>query len=522
MSIEILSSLKSRFQESVFATSLENRSTSLRAKKEGFHKILSQLKDAGFDHLSDATCVDYIDEQKFEIIYHLWSHAEKRRGEVRIQVPRESPSVKTISGLWEGAQIHEREIRELFGVNFEEHPNPSPLFLEGWEEIPPLRKDFDTREYVKREHYKENSGSRKEGDCFILPFGPQHPASGHFRAWTSARGEDVIGLIPYPGYLHRGIEKLMEHRTHEQNAMLVDRICILEPYSYELGYANVAEKIAGVEAPERAKFIRTVMTELGRILSHITWIGITSLAIGFDSACRIAWGDRERIIRLNEIVSGGRIYPCHFIPGGVRRDFPEGFVEKTLEVLDHLEKRLVFYDDLFFNNATVIERTKNIGVLDAKKAVGLGITGPNLRASGVKSDVRKDEPYEAYPETGFETVTRGEGDSYARVLCRRGEIAESILIVRQLLEKMPSGEIRKRLPHEIPKSDARFCFEAARGEACFYMVGNGIDKPYRVKIRGPSFSHSLMAFPYLAEGAQVADIPAIYWSLDPCPSDMDR
>lgn len=503
-------------------TSPENGNISLQAKKEEFRKILSRLKDAGFDHLSDVTCVDYPDERKFGMIYHLWSHAEKRRGDVRVRVPRESPSIKSVSDLWAGAQIHEREIRELFGVNFEEHPDPSPLFLEDWEEIPPLRKDFDTREYVKKESYKESGGKQDEGDCFILPFGPQHPASGHFRAWVDARGEDVIGLIPYPGYLHRGIEKLMEYRTNEQNAMLVGRICVLEPYSYELGYANVAEKIAGVEAPERAKFIRTIMTELGRILSHITWIGIMSFALGFESASRIAWGDREKIIRLNEIASGGRIYPCHFIPGGVRRDFPEGFVEKTLKVFNYLQKRLVFYDDLFFNNTTVVKRTKGIGVLDAKKAVEIGITGPNLRASGLKSDVRKDEPYEAYPEANFEIVTRRKGDSYARVLCRRGEIAESISIVRQLLEKMPSGETRKRLPRKIPKRDIRFCFEAARGEACFYMAGGETDKPYRVKIRGPSFSHSLMAFPYLAGGAQVADIPAIYWSLDPCPSDMDR
>lgn len=512
--------LKPGFQGSTPRALLENATISV--KKEELRKVLSQLKDAGFDHLSDVTCVDYPDEREFEILYHLWSHAKKCRKVVKIRLPRESPSIESVSNIWEGAQIHEREICELFGVNFEEHPDPSPLFLEDWKEIPPLRKDFDTREYVKREYYDESSSEQKEGGCFLLPFGPQHPASGHFRALIDCAGEEVTGLMLYPGYLHRGIEKLMEYRTHEQNAMLVDRICVLEPYSYELGYANVAEKIAGVEAPERAKFIRTIMTELGRILSHITWIGMMSFALGFESANRIAWGDREKIIRLIEIASGGRIYPCHFVPGGVRRDFPEGFEEKISRVLNHLQKKLVFYDDLFFKNATVIKRTEGVGALDAKKAVELGTTGPNLRASGVKSDIRKDEPYEAYPEVDFEIVTQTKGDSYARVLCRRGEIAESISIIKQLLEKIPKGETRKQLPRKIPKRDARFCLEAARGEACFYMVGNETDKPYRVKVRGPSFSHTLMTFSYLAKGAQVADIPAIYWSLDPCPSDMDR
>jgi NADH:ubiquinone oxidoreductase subunit D len=152
----------------------------------------------------------------------------------------------------------------------------------------------------------------------------------------------------------------------------------------------------------------------------------------------------------------------------------------------------------------------------------LGVTGPNLRACGVKSDVRKDEPYDAYPKADFKVVTKREGDSYSRILCRRGEITESISIIRQLLGEMPKGKIRERLPREIPKGDAYFCLEAARGEGCFYMVGNGTYKPYRVKVRGPSFLHSLTAFPYLAKGSQIADIPAIYWSLDPCPSDMDR
>jgi NADH-quinone oxidoreductase subunit D len=216
----------------------------------------------------------------------------------------------------------------------------------------------------------------QKGDCFIMPFGPQHPASGHFRAEVECAGEEVIGLSVYPGYLHRGIEKLMEYRTHEQNAMLVPRICVLEPYSWELGYADVAEKLVGIEAPERTKFIRTIMVELGRILSHITWAGIASYALGFESAHRIFWGDREKILRLNEIVSGGRIYLCHSVPGGVRRNFPKGFEKKISKVLDYIERRLDFYDDLFFNNTVVIERTKGIGILNAKKLWSWALRAP--------------------------------------------------------------------------------------------------------------------------------------------------
>lgn len=357
---------------------------------------------------------------------------------------------------------------------------------------------------------------------FHLPFGPQHPASGHFYGSVKVDGEEVVELEPYPGYLHRGLEKLMEYRTHIQNSVLVDRICVLEPFSNEMGYVNVVEKIAGIEAPERAQSIRTIMAELGRILSHITWIAIVSLALGLDSGARIALGDREGILRLNEVATGGRIYPCYFIPGGVRRDLPEGFEEKTLEELDYLKSQLNLYDSLIFRNETFVTRMSGVGIFNAKEAIALGATGPNLRGCGVESDVRKDEPYAAYPRVNFRVMTMKEGDAYSRVLCRRGEIAESISILRQLLQDTPKGKFRIKMTTRTPKGNGYFCCEAARGELCFHMVSDGTDKPYRVKVRGPSFSHTLSEFPYLARGAQIADIPAIYWSLDPCPPDMDR
>lgn len=379
-----------------------------------------------------------------------------------------------------------------------------------------------------RENIMEKTELEEREISFVtIPFGPQHPASGHFHALLKVDGERVIELEPHPGYLHRGFEKLMEYRTHIQNAILVDRICILDPFANEIGYANVAERIGSLEVPERARYIRTIMAELGRILSHITWIGMTSMVLGLDSGCRIAWGDRERIIRLQEIVTGGRLYPCYIVPGGVRKDISQEFIEMTFESFDYLEKQLDFYDSLVFNNATFIIRMKGVGKFGAKEATELGATGPNLRACGVNYDLRKDEPYEAYSKASFNVITKQEGDAYTRALCRRGEIAESISIVRQLLKNIPEGEFRAQgkklsLKWKAPEGESYFCCEAARGELCFHMVSDGSDKPYRVKIRGPSFSHTLSEFPYLVKGVYIADIPAIYWSLDPCPSDMDR
>lgn len=366
---------------------------------------------------------------------------------------------------------------------------------------------------------------QKDFPIIPLPFGPQHPASAHFHATIELDGEVVRKLTPSPGYLHRGFEKLMEYRTPEQNAPLVDRLCIVDPFSKELGHAAVVEKVVGVEAPERGRYIRVIMAELGRILSHITWLGVFGMALGMDTVTKIAWGDRERIIRINEMVTGGRIYPCFFTPGGVRRDLPDGIRETIIAALDYLEGQMRFYDDLVFTNSSFTIRTKGVGKLGSDDAVALGATGPNLRATGVDFDLRRDQPYDVYDELDFDVVTAREGDAFSRAMCRRLEIDQSISIVKQCLDRIPEGEFRakKSSYRKLPdRGEAHFCCEAARGELCFHMVSRGGKTPYRVKVRGPTFSHTLAVFPFLARGAQMSDIPAIYWSLDCVPADMDR
>ena len=360
---------------------------------------------------------------------------------------------------------------------------------------------------------------------YTMPFGPCHPSSGHFHASVTLDGEKVVEVDPDPGYLHRGFEKLMEYRTYLQNSPLVDRICILDPFAAELGYVKASEKVLEIEAPERGLFIRTIMAELGRILSHITWIGVTSMVLGLDSGCRIAWGDREPLIRINETVTGGRIYPCYFIPGGVRRDLPEDFPELIDNLLNSIEQNLERYDFLVFNNETFRTRMENVGILKKEKAIDLGTTGPNLRATGIKADLRKDAPYEVYDQLEFNVPSLKKGDAFSRGMCRRMEIEESIKIIRDALIKIPKGEFKNKNFKPFTRAKEKetyFCCESARGEQCYHMVGDGTNKPYRVKVRGPSFSHTLVEFPYLAKDSNIADVPAIYWSLDPCPADVDR
>ncbi|MGQ4895161.1 MAG: NADH-quinone oxidoreductase subunit D [Candidatus Njordarchaeia archaeon] len=366
---------------------------------------------------------------------------------------------------------------------------------------------------------------------FTLTLGPCHPATGNFDMKLTLNGEVVKDAKANPGYLHRGFEKLMEYRTWWQNIMLVQRVCVLDGASYELAYVGSVEKIAGINVPERAKYLRVIQAELSRIQSHLLNIGLVGAATGFDTIERVTWGDREKILLLIEKLTGGRIYSIYNFPGGVRRDISEDFKKSVIETMDFMRKRLELYDKLLFNNEIFIERTIDIGKLSQEQAIKYDVTGPNLRASGIDFDVRKQIPYEAYNEIDFKVITSKKGDAYHRVLCRRKEIDESINIIEQALDQLPNGPIedrkmkngRKMMPFVgIPEGESIHCVESARGELCFYSVSNGKPLPYRVKIRGPTFDTILVMLPQLLKGAYIADVPVIYWSLDNCPADHDR
>ena len=367
----------------------------------------------------------------------------------------------------------------------------------------------------------------KEKDLFLyeLPFGPAHSGSGNFHIKIIMDGEKIIEARADPGYLHRGFEKLMEYRSPIQNAVLSDRICVLEPLSWNLVHAEVVDKIMGYDVPERARYIRVVMAELTRVQSHLIWFGATSMATGFDTGFKMAIGYRDYILDLFEMVTGGRVYPAGYIrPGGVRWDFPDGFKNKCNEVLEKIEKGMADIDKILFKNHTFKLRTKNIGILDKKDVSILGATGPVARASGIKMDVRKDDPYEIYNNLEFEVPVMDEGDAYARFMVGREEVNQSIKIIRQALREMPEGNISvKIMPFgKMKEGEAYARIEAARGEAGMYMVSNGKSAPYRVKIRGPSFLHLIPVLQHLLLGSQIADVPLIYWSLNHCPADMDR
>ena len=362
-------------------------------------------------------------------------------------------------------------------------------------------------------------------DTYLLPFGPAHPGSGNFRVWLTVQGERVVRAVAEPGFLHRGFEKLMEYRTPLQNSVLSDRICVLEPLSWNLAFALAVERLQGMEVPARAQYIRTILAELTRIQSHLIWLGAAGLAMGFETAFKLALTYREEVLKLFEEVTGARVYPAGYIrPGGVRRDLPPGFPRRCLEALDRLEKDLWELDSVMLENPSFLARTRGLAPLSPEEAVRLGASGPPLRASGIPYDVRRDDPYLVYDQLEFQVASRDDGDALARFRVGRAELRESIGLVRQALQGLPAGEVA--LPPKpfarLPEGEAYVHIESAHGDAGVYLVSTGDKTPYRVKLRGPSFTLLIPVLEHLLVGVEVADVPVVFWSLNHCPADMDR
>lgn len=360
---------------------------------------------------------------------------------------------------------------------------------------------------------------------FSMYFGPAHPGSGNFSVKVEMRGERVLQATADPGYLHRGFEKLMEYRNPMQNAVLSDRVCVLEPLQWNLVHAEAVDYLMDYEIPERAKYIRVILAELSRIQSHFIWYAVLSLGTGFMTGFNVSMGYRDYILDVFNLITGGRVYPAGFIcPGGVRKDLPEKAETSILNVLDKVDYMRKF---ALKENLAWSARFKDIGILTKEEAIKYGATGPVLRGSGVCADVRRDDPYEVYDQFDFEIPVCDDGDAYSRFSVGMQEIEQSMKIIKQAISKLPKGEVRTPTLKPIvqfqkAKGEIYIRNELSRGEGSFYMVATGEKTPYRVKIRGPSFSHMIPILERLLTGVNYADVPAIYWSLYQCPADVDR
>lgn len=360
-------------------------------------------------------------------------------------------------------------------------------------------------------------------DKMTVSIGPQHPGAGHFRFTVTIDGDTIVDCVPDPGYVHRGAEKQTEYRNFLQSIPMLERSSLTDVTNIIMPYSMAAEELMGIQIPPRAQYLRMIMSENQRIMSHLYWLGIQGVFLGHSTVFMWPLGDRELFIDLGQMIGGARITYSYAIPGGVRNDMPENFKDRALKVYDYFEKRLDDYERIFFNNPLVLKRTQDVGVLPRNEAISLGVVGQTLRASNVKSDIRIDEPYYFYKDLDFEVPSYETCDSWARCMVHLVEMRQSMKIMRQCLEKMPQGPVRVKLsPQQRAQvGEAYTRVEAARGAMSFHMISDGTTKPYRVKISVPSF-RNLLALPKLLIGSHVSDMPCIYWSLDYWPVEADR
>ncbi len=360
-----------------------------------------------------------------------------------------------------------------------------------------------------------------------LFFGPQHPGvTGNMSVEMWFDGDEITKAVTHVGYLHRGFEKLMERRLWIQNFPLVCRICVPEPDINEECYAMAVETLAGITVPERAKWIRTMVLELARLGTNLMVFGGQGGTIGMGTAAM--WGItlRDFVLDLFEELTGGRVYHMYIIPGGVRRDLPEGFGRRMISTLDSIAERLPEMDRLILNNAVFKDRTIGVGMVDPAWVDELGLVGPVARGSGSGRDVRKDDPYEAYAHLDFQVIYETGNDIYSRTVMRRREIDLSISLLRQILENMPEGPVSTRLPNltqwKVPPGEVYARLESSRGEYGYYVVSDGGTRPRRVHVRGPSYVHATALLERMLVGANIADVSNIMVSLTTCPPEIER
>jgi NADH-quinone oxidoreductase subunit D len=358
----------------------------------------------------------------------------------------------------------------------------------------------------------------------LLNMGPQHPAThGVLRVKLKLDGERVLGSECVIGYLHRGVEKIAENRTYAQFAPYTDRMDYVAAVTNGMGYVEAVEKLLGVEIPPRAQYTRMILAELQRLASHLLWLGTHALDLGAMTPVFYTFREREEILKIFEKYCGARLTTHAFRIGGLQYDLYDGFEQDCLKFCDYLPPKIDEYERLLTKNRIWIDRTRGVGVLSAEDAVAYGVTGPVLRGSGVKWDIRKVQPYEAYDKVEFEVPTGTHGDTYDRYIVRIQEMHQSVRIIRQCVERLAPGPIFGKVGKVIkpPVGEVYHSIEAPKGELGYFVVSDGSTNPYRVRVRPPSFVN-LEALDIMIRGHLVADVVAVIGTLDIVLGEVDR
>ena len=507
-------------------------------------------------------------ESDFTVVYHLLSFERNEDIRIKTALRGEDPKIKTITDIWPSANWYECEVWDMFGIQFEGHPHIRRILMPPTWEGHPLRKEHPARatemepfrlpeekEQVEQKALRfrpEDWGMKRRSedtDFMFLNLGPHHPGThGLLRIILELDGEEIVGSVVDIGYHHRGAEKMGERQSWHTFIPYTDRIDYLGGVMNNLPYVLAVEQLAGIDVPDKVKVVRIMMAEFFRIASHLVWYGTFAQDVGALSPVFFTFNDRERVFGIVEAICGGRMHPSWFRIGGVAQDLPKGWDGLVREFIDYFPPRLAEYDRIVMENRIFKGRTQGIGSYTLDEAIEWGVTGPGLRACGFEWDFRKKRPYSGYDQFEFDIPTATHGDCYDRGLVRVEEMRQSLRIIKQCLDNMPSGPYKSDHPlatpppkehtmHDIetlighflsvswgpviPPGEAFFGIEATKGSNGYYLISDGNTMSYRTRIRTPSFAHMQMV-PMISRGLMVPDLLAILGSIDFILSDIDR
>ena len=547
-----------------------------RAHLKSMLRTLQSKTSPVFEMLYDLTAIDerlrvHREGQpasEFTVVYHLMSFSGNCDFRLKVPLADADLTLPSVIELWPSANWYERETWDMFGINFEGHPNLYRILMPlNWEGHP-LRKEHparatemepysldDEQEVVEQAALKfrpEDWGMKRESEhseFMFLNMGPNHPSvHGAFRIALQLDGEVVVDAVPDIGYHHRGAEKMGERQTWHTFIPYTDRIDYLGGVMNNLPYVMAVEKMAGIEVPERVKVIRVMLSEMFRVCSHLLFYGTFAQDVGQLSPIFYMFVERERIFNIIESICGARMHPGWFRIGGVAEDLPNGWEKRVQELLDFMPARMDEYDGMVLNNGILKRRTQGVGVFDKEEAFAWALTGSGLRAAGFEWDYRKQRPYSGYENFEFDVPIAINGDVYDRCAVRVEEIRQSLRIIKQCLDNMPSGHYKSDHPLTtpprkektmedietlidhflsvswgpvIPPNEVSVGVEATKGVNSYYLISDGGTTSYRTRIRTPTFPH-LQMIPKMCRGFMLADLVAIVAGIDFVMADVDR